>query len=236
MRKNAEEMSANGELIDAGRKLVFDGARYKRSYMFEWAGAPIIQDPEDIVVTQEAIWRTRPTIIIETGVARGGSVLFLAAMMQMVGGGRVIGVDIDIRPHNRNTIKESPFSKYIHLIDGSSIAQSTFDKIKTQITNDDRVMVILDSNHTHDHVAAELKLYADLVTPECHLVVADTLVEHAPAALHADRPWGVGDNPMTAARAFLEKRPDFEIDAEICDKLLTSSNPSGYLIRRDAKV
>ncbi len=207
------------------------GALY--SYNFEWMGVPIIQYPQDIVALQELIWRIKPKVIVETGVARGGSVIFLASMLELAGtGGTVIGVDIDIRPHNREVIETHPMAHRIQLVQGSSIDPTIVETVKAQArkaAGDGPILVILDSNHTHDHVLAELRAYADLVQAGSYLVALDTVVERLPPELAFDRPWGPGDNPMTAVDAFLTECDRFEIDHEIDAKLLISVGPRGYL-------
>ncbi|MFA7431926.1 MAG: cephalosporin hydroxylase family protein [Rhodospirillaceae bacterium] len=207
------------------------GALY--SYNFEWMGVPIIQYPQDIMALQELIWTIRPKVIVETGVARGGSVVFLASMLELAGNdGTVIGVDIDIRPHNRAVIENHPMARRIRLVQGSSIEPAVVEEVKTlarAAAGNVPILVILDSNHTHDHVLAELRAYEDLVGPGSYLIALDTVVERLPAELAFDRPWGPGDNPMTAVDAFLAESDRFEIDHEIDSKLLISVGPRGYL-------
>lgn len=205
--------------------------KFDYTYQSTWMGLPIIQSPSDIVVQQEIIWGCRPTVIIETGVARGGSVVFLASMLSLVNGRKVIGVDIDIRAHNRARIEAHPMAKMIELIEGSSTAPDTIGAVKRELREDDRVMVVLDSNHTHTHVLEELRLFAPLVTPGQFLVVADTVVEYLPVQDHRPRPWGPGNNPMTAMREFQLYHPEFITDRSINDKLALSCNPEGYLRR-----
>lgn len=232
-RRLAAEMAADPKLAKAALETLILADSYDFTYQWHWGGLPIIQSPIDILVTQEIVWAAKPTVIIEAGVARGGSVVFLASLLSMLGeGGRVIGVDIDIRAHNRARIEAHKFAPAITLIQGSSIDEGTVAEVRSHIRPDDRVMVVLDSNHTHDHVLAELELYAPLVTQGQYMIVADTLVELIPAQAHRPRPWGIGDNPMTAMDAYLASHPEFEIDQEIENKLLLSCNPRGYLKRR----
>lgn len=200
------------------------------SYNFDWLGLPIIQFPQDIVAIQEVIWKTKPDLIIETGVARGGSLILSASILHLLNGnGRVIGVDIDIRTHNREAIENHPLAHRISLVQGSSIDHSIVDQVKKYIKSGDRVMVILDSNHTHQHVLEELRLYSPFVTKDCYLVVMDTVVEDMPEDYFPDRPWGKGDNPKTAVHAFMKETNRFEIDASIHNKLLITVAPDGYL-------
>ncbi|HMP61140.1 MAG TPA: cephalosporin hydroxylase family protein [Gemmatales bacterium] len=202
----------------------------KYSYRFTWLGRPIIQYPQDIVAMQELLWQVRPDLVIETGVAHGGSLILYASILELIGGpGLVVGVDIDIRPHNREAIEDHPLGHRIELIQGSSTAAETLDAVRAMIDGKQTVLVVLDSNHTHDHVLDELRLYAPLVTPGSYLVVFDTAVEHLPAEACADRPWGPGNNPLTAVRQFLNETSDFVVDAEIEDRLLVTVAPSGYL-------
>lgn len=202
----------------------------KYSYNFDWLGVPIIQYPQDIVAMQEIVWRVKPDLVIETGVARGGSIIFYVSMMKLLGkGGRVVGVDIDIRPHNRDSIESHPLADCVSLIEGSSIDPDTVAKVAEHAKSAKRPLVILDSHHTHDHVLKELEMYSPFVKAGSYLVVFDTGVEVLPPELIVDRPWGPGDNPMTAVREFLSKNDRFEIDREVDAKLLVSVAPEGYL-------
>lgn len=208
--------------------------RHNWSYQWSWLGLPVIQIPTDIVALQELIWRARPQLIIETGVARGGSLAVSASVLQLIGEGHVIGIDIDIRQHNRLAIESHPLAGRITLIEGSSVEDSVVEEVARKAAGVERVMVILDSNHTHEHVAAELKRYSGLVSVGQYLVVCDTVVEDLPQQSHRPRSWGKGDNPATAVRGFLSRSDEFEIDVEIQNKLLISSSPNGYLRRRSA--
>ncbi len=205
--------------------------QYDWSYQWNWLGVPIIQIPPDIVATQEIIWETRPQFIIETGVARGGSLIFYASILQLIGDGRVIGIDIDIRDHNRHAVEAHPMSTRIDLIQGSSIDPELVGGVAERVRGAERVMVILDSNHTHQHVLDELRLYAPLVSKGQFLIVADTVVEDIPAQAHRRRPWGPGNNPGTAVKAFLKESDDFEVDPFFNAKLLVTSSHGGYLRR-----
>ncbi|MWV26693.1 cephalosporin hydroxylase family protein [Aurantiacibacter rhizosphaerae] len=208
------------------------------SYNFDWLGLPIIQYPQDIVAMQELIWKIQPDVIVETGVARGGSLIFYASMMELVancGGnsdGRVIGIDIDIRQPNRDAIEAHAMAKRIELVQGSSIDTEVVDQVRDMVGDAAKVLVCLDSNHTHDHVLEELRAYAPMTTPGSYCVVFDTLVENLPDAAIGDRPWGKGNNPLTAVRAYREESDAFETDARIHDKLQVSVAREGYLRRR----
>ncbi len=186
------------------------GWELKNSYTFTWLGRPTIQLPEDLMRAQEAICQVRPDVIIECGVAHGGSLVFFASLCQLLGTGRVIGIDVDIRSHNRRALTEHSLSSLITLVDGSSIDAAVLQQVRANVRPDDRVMVFLDSNHSKDHVAAELDAYADLVSVGSYLVVADGIMEGL-----ADSPLGQPDwtwnNPRGAVREFLARRSDFTL-------------------------
>ena len=203
------------------------GSKY--SYNFTWLGRPIIQLPQDMIAIQEVIWNIKPDLIIETGIAHGGSLILSASILELIGQGEVLGIDIDIRPHNLEAIEKHPMSKRIKMIEGSSINEGIISKVKNYADGKDTVLVILDSNHTHDHVLAELRAYSSLVTIGSYCIVLDTLIEDIPDKFHVDRPWGVGNNPKTAAREFLQNNDRFEIDKKIENKLLITVAPDGYL-------
>jgi cephalosporin hydroxylase len=199
------------------------------SYVWSWLGLPIIQMPTDVVAMQEVIWSRRPQVIVETGVARGGSVILHSSILSLIGEGRVVAVDIDIRAHNREAIESHPLASRVELLEGSSTDPRTLERVREAIGGAERVMVALDSNHTHAHVLEELQLYAPLVTPGQFLVVSDTFVEQLDSHSGRPRPWGPGDNPGTAVEAFLRTTDRFVRDADINSKLLMSSAPGGYL-------
>lgn len=230
-RVKALEMGQDAELRALGVDLFRCSDRHDWSYQWNWLGVPIIQIPPDIVATQEIIWETRPQFIIETGVARGGSLIFYASILELMGEGRVIGIDIDIRAHNRDSIERHPMSKRIDLIEGSSIDDGLLADLRRRIGDAERVMVILDSNHTHQHVYDELKAYAPLVTEGQYLIVADTIIEDIPPQAHRPRPWGPGNNPGTAAKAFLQEDAGFALDPVVNAKLLVTSSYGGYMKR-----
>lgn len=205
----------------------------KYMYNFSWMGRPIIQTPVDMMAMQELIWQVKPQVIVETGVAHGGSLLFYASLLELLGEGEVIGVDIDIRAHNRKAIEEHPMSRRLHLIQGSSTSVEVVEQVRTRVIGKQRVMVCLDSNHTEEHVLAELDAYAGLVTKGSYLVVFDSVVEDLPKDFFADRPWNVGDNPKTAVHKWLPKHPEFVIDRDFESKLLLTVCPDGFLKRID---
>ena len=204
--------------------------KYKYSYNFTWLGRPIIQFPQDIVAVQEIIWKVKPNLIIETGIAHGGSLILSASILELIGGdGRVLGIDIDIRDHNRVEIEKHPVYRRICMIEGSSIDEKIAEQVYVFAKGGKRIMVFLDSMHTHDHVLRELELYSPLVTKGSYLVVFDTIIEDMPDDFFPNRPWGKGNNPKTAVLEFLNKNDCFEIDKEIENKLLITVAPDGYL-------
>jgi len=222
----------NAPLSGKAADFLVESLHSNYSYNFSWMGLPVIQYPQDLVALQEIIFATKPDLIIETGVARGGSLAFFASMLELLGGnGIVVGVDIDIRAHNRVRIMEHPLNHRIRLVEGSSLESSTVATVKTFVEGRKRIMVSLDSNHTHDHVLQELNLYAPLVTQGCYCIVFDTIVEIMPEGSYSDRPWGKGNNPMTAVQAYLAINNSFVVDTEIENKLLITAAPSGYLKR-----
>lgn len=203
----------------------------KYMYNFSWMGRPIIQTPVDMMAMQELIWQVKPQVIVETGVAHGGSLLFYASLLELLGEGEVIGIDIDIRAHNRQAIEVHPMSKRLHLIQGSSTSSDVIEQVRARVAGKQRVMVCLDSNHTEEHVLAELEAYSGLVTRGSYLVVFDSLVEDLPKGFFADRPWNVGDNPKTAVHKWLPTHPEFVIDNDFESKLLLTVCPDGFLKR-----
>lgn len=206
----------------------------RKQYMnnFSWLGRPLIQLPSDAMAMQEIIWAVKPDLIIETGVAHGGSVVLSASLLELLGHGEVLGIDIDIRPHNRQAIEAHPLARRISLIEGSSTDPTVVAQVRERAAGKARVLVCLDSNHTHDHVLAELEAYAGLVSVDSYCIVFDTFVEDMPADhVWTDRPWGKGNNPKTAVRAWLQDHPEFEIDHSIDDRLLVTSAPDGFLRR-----
>jgi cephalosporin hydroxylase len=226
IRKQGKDSAVKG----LSNTWIRETARYKYSYNFSWMGRPIIQFPQDIIAMQEIIWRVKPQLIIETGIAHGGSGIFYASMLELLGNdGMVLGIDIDIRPHNRVEIEKHPMSKRIKMIEGSSIDHGIVAQVHAIAKGKSPILVALDSMHTHQHVLEELKAYSPLVTKNSYLVVFDTSVEDMPDDFFQDRPWGKGDNPKTAVWEFLKTNDRFEVDREIEDKLLITVAPDGYL-------
>lgn len=224
------KMAADGDLVTLASQFFVRSCEYKYSYNFSWLGRPIIQFPQDMIAMQEIIWRVKPDLIIETGIAHGGSLIFSASMLELLGGnGQVLGIDIDIRQPNRVELENHPLSKRISMIEGSSIDEAVAQKVREFAAGKSQVLVALDSNHTHDHVLSELKLYSPLVTKDSYLVVFDTVIEDMPSAFFSDRPWSKGNNPKTAVYEFLRTTDRFEIDKEIDSKLLITVAPDGYL-------
>jgi cephalosporin hydroxylase len=223
-------MAADTDTRRLSRALFDRSCEFRYSYNFSWMGRPIIQYPQDIIALQEIIWSVKPQLIVETGVAHGGSLVFLASMLELIGGeGRVVGVDIEIRPHNRQAIEEHRMASRITLVEGSSTDAAVVSEVHALAEGRRPIMVILDSNHSHAHVLKELQAYAPLVTNGSYLVVFDTVVEDMPADAFPNRPWGRGNSPKTAVREFLASTTRFAIDHEIDGKLLLTVAPDGYL-------
>jgi len=206
--------------------------KYDYAYLWSWMGVPIIQMPADVMATQEVIWNTKPDVIIETGVARGGSMIFMASLLKVIGKGKVIGVDIDIRAHNRDSIETHPLSPLITLIEGPSTTAETLAKVKAEIPAGASVMVVLDSDHSRDHVLDELRCYGPLVTEGQYIVVADTLLgrgDMSQTPTKRSKIWYPGDEPYAALNAYLKETDRFETDEVLNGKLVLSSSPGGYL-------
>lgn len=230
-RKNIEAMGNNKALKQQGLDLMLASADQKYTYNFTWLGRPIIQYPQDMIALQEIIWEVKPDLIIETGIAHGGSLIFNASILALLGGqGHVLGIDIDIREHNRKEIEQHPLSKYITMLQGSSVDESMIAKVHSFAKGKKNILVILDSNHTHEHVLAELRAYAPLVHKDSYCIVFDTAVEDMPADYDwSPRPWGKGNNPKTAVWEYLKENTNFEIDKTVENKLLLTVAPDGYL-------
>jgi cephalosporin hydroxylase len=245
--ENVKALANDHELARLSSEWINQGAPNRYSYNFEWLGRPIIQYPQDIVCLQELIWTIRPNVIVETGIAHGGSLILSASMLALLDmcdaisndtpldvrapSRQVIGVDIDIRAHNRAAIEAHPLSRYITMIEGSSLDPAIIQQVHDVAGGRGATLVCLDSNHTHDHVLAELSAYAPLVTPDSYCVVFDTIIEDMAADMHPDRPWGQGNNPKTAVWEFLKAHSEFEIDREIPQRLQITAVPDGYLRR-----
>ena len=237
----------NQELLTATQAFNLLSLNAKYSYNFTSLGRPIIQYPQDMVAMQELIWKVKPDLIIETGIAHGGSLIMSASMLALLdmceaiesgveidprkSKRKVLGLDIDIRKHNREAIEAHPMSSRIQTIQGSSIVSEAIEEVKSVARNYQRVLVCLDSNHTHDHVLAELEAYAPLTSLGSYCVVFDTIIEDMPKSIFLDRPWGQGNNPKTAVREYLKIHSEFEIDKQIQNKLLITVAPEGYLKR-----
>ncbi len=244
---NISNLKNDIDLQALSRIWVREISRHRWAYNFQWMGRPIIQFPNDAWAMQEIIWKTKPDLIIETGIAHGGSLIFSAAMLAFLdmcealelgttfdpkqSKRKVVGVDIDIRVHNRKAVEEHPMSSRIEMIQGSSISPVVAERVSTIAKSYDRIMVCLDSNHSHDHVLSELEIYAPLTSIGSYCVVLDTLVEDMPGEFFENRPWGPGNSPKTAVHEYLQTHPEFKIDKSIDYKLLISVAPDGYLRR-----
>lgn len=247
VKRNIARLGENVDLKELSKKWMRAVAPYRYVYNFSWLGRPIIQFPQDMVAMQELIWHVKPDLIVETGIAHGGSLVMSASILALldycdaVQSGemldpahprrKVLGIDIDIRRHNRTAIEAHPLANRIEMIQGSSIAPEIIELVRAQSKGFSRILVCLDSNHSHQHVLAELVAYAPLVTPGSYCVVSDTDIEDMPAGSFPDRPWDKGNNPKTAVWEYLRTHPEFEIDKEIDHKLLISVAPDGYLRR-----
>lgn len=229
---SALQMGADSELQEMAKKVLVRSDQYHWSYQWTWLGIPIIQMPPDMIAIQEIIWKNKPQLIIETGIARGGSLILSASILELIGEGEVIGIDLEIRPHNRESVESHPLAKRITLIESDSLAPELHERLAIATQNLERVMVILDSDHTHEHVLRELKIFCEFVSPGQYLIVADTVVEYIPEQAHRSRPWGIGNNPATALREFMQFDDRFNEDAVINSKLLITSSPGGYLVRK----
>ncbi len=227
-----EKMRHDPEVRELADKWFNLMLRYKYHYRFSWLGIPIIQFPQDMIAMQEIVWKVKPDLIIETGIAHGGSLVFYASMLELIGGdGQVVGVDIDIREHNRVNIEKHPMCKRITMIEGSSVDENTVQKVYKLAKGRDRVMVVLDSNHTYEHVCDELRFYSPLVAKDSYLIVCDTVIEDIPDEFCKDRPWSKGNNSKTAVLEFLKDNDEFINDESIDEKLFLTVCPNGFLKR-----
>jgi len=247
VRQRIKNTAGNSPLEEAAAAFMEKSLPPQYSYNFEWLGRPIIQYPQDMVAMQELIWQIKPDLIIETGIAHGGSLVLSASMLALLdmcdaiktgetidpkqSKRMVLGIDIDIRAHNRAAIEAHPMASRIQMIQGSSIDPEIIDQVKSIAANHSRVLVCLDSNHTHAHVLAELEAYAPLTSKGSYCIVFDTIIEDMPVDMFPDRPWGPGNNPKTAVREYLKTHPEFQIDKSIDHKLLISVAPDGFLMR-----
>ena len=248
-KKEILAQATNSKLNSLTNDWLLESAKAKYSYHFSWLGRPIIQYPQDIIGLQEILWKVKPDLIIETGIARGGSLIFLAGILELIavcGGSKnakVIGIDIDIREHNKKAILQHPLSKRIEMIEGSSVDSGIFEQVKKKIEVGKKTLVCLDSNHTYEHVKKELQLYGPLISKGSYIIVFDTVVEDLPENFFSDRSWGPGNSPKTAVSEYIEELEKqsfygadgtllkFQIDREIENKLLITVAPSGYLER-----
>ena len=242
-----EEYANDKEFSILSKKWLQVSMQRKYVYNFDWMGRPIIQYPQDMAAVQELIWAVRPDVVIETGVAHGGSLVLSASMLAMLdmcdaiqsgttidprqSARKVIGIDIDIRAHNRAAIEAHPMASRIRLVQGSSVDPAVIAQVRAQVELGQCVIVFLDSMHTHEHVLAELTAYAPLVTPASYCVVFDTFVEDMPPNFFSDRPWDVGNNPKTAVVQWSKTHPEFVNDAQWEQKLMVTVAPGGFLQR-----
>lgn len=230
VQANIDGLKRDTELKARSLTWLRDTLPHRYSYNFSWMGRPIIQYPQDMIAMQEIVWAVKPDLVIETGIAHGGSIVYYASLLELLGHGEVIGIDVDIRAHNRAAIEAHPMSRRIRLIQGSSIDEDVVSQVRA-LASGKRAVVVLDANHTHEHVLAELRAYAPIVCIGGFCVVMDTIVEDMPAGFFPDRPWGAGNNPKTAVHAFLKEDERFEIDRDIEAKILITVAPDGYLKR-----
>ncbi len=234
---NVLSNSKDKNLLESSKEFMLETIRTTYSYNFLWMGRPIIQYPQDIVAMQEIIWEVKPDLIIETGIAHGGSLIFSASMLALLEAcgeiekGEVLGIDIDIRAHNKEAIEAHPMSKKITMFEGSSIDDEMIARVHEFAKRGKTILVCLDSNHTHAHVLAELRAYANLASVGSYCITFDTIVEDLPQNSFDNRPWGKGNNPKTAVWEFLKENDKFAIDKEVENKILITVAPDGYLKR-----
>jgi cephalosporin hydroxylase len=225
-------MDADPELDAARRTLLTKGFAYGYCRNFEWLGIPIIQWPQDVLALVEILWEVKPTLVVETGVAFGGALLLYASIQRLAGiEPNVVGVEVGMRPGNRERLAAHPLSSGITIVDGSSTDPAVVDAVAARVAATERTLVILDSDHTHEHVAAELDRYARFVTPGSYLIVYGTSVADLPKEVMLERPWGPERNPGTALAAWLPTHPEFVVAREIDTRLVISDAPGGYLRR-----
>ena len=247
-KKNIKKLGEDLKCKQASLDFINKTYIHQYSYHFNSLGRPIIQYPQDMIAMQELIWEIKPDLIIETGIAHGGSLILYASALahldicQSIELGesfnpknsnrKVLGIDIDIRAHNKEEIEKHPMFSWIQMIQGSSVSSDIIEQVKKEAKKYKNVLVCLDSNHTHDHVLAELQAYAPLTSVDSYCVVFDTIIEDiSKEMVPAKRSWGHGNNPKTAVREFLKTHQEFEIDKSIEDKLQITAAPDGYLKR-----
>jgi cephalosporin hydroxylase len=226
------KLGKNRSLKQLSIRWLMVSSLFEYSYHFSWLGRPIIQFPQDMIAVQEIIWKTKPELIIETGIARGGSLIFSASILELLGNGKVIGIDIDIHKENRRKIEQHPLAKRIIMIEGSSTDESVVKKVHKIAKGKKRIMVMLDSNHTHEHVLNELQSYSGLVTKGSYLIVFDTIIDDIPIKMQkklVKGKWSVGNSPKSAVIEFLNQTNRFVVDKEIENKLLITVAPHGFL-------
>jgi cephalosporin hydroxylase len=227
--KKIKFMQKDKKLLKTTRNWFDQAFQHEYPYHFSWLGRPIIQFPQDMIAIQELIWKIKPDLIIETGIAHGGSLIFSASILELLGKGKVVGIDIDIRKHNKKEIEKHPLKKRITMIEGSSLDENVLKKVKKIAQNKKRILLFLDSFHTHDHVLKELESYSPLIRKGEHIIVFDTVIEFMPKGSFPNRPWSKGNNPHTAVKTFVKQNKRFKIDKEIEKKLLITSCPDGFL-------
>lgn len=230
VENNIEALQADEAIQETSSRWLRQTHDLRYEYNFTWLGRPVLQLPQDILALQEIVWRVQPDLIIETGVAHGGSVVFFASLLEMLGGdGEVLGIDLEVREHNRREIRNHPLSRRIRLLEGSSTDAAVVAQAAEFVSRHQRVLVVLDSDHTEAHVLEELRNYAPFVTAGSYLVVCDTSIETLDADAFPDRDWGPGNSPGSAVSRFLTETDRFEVDTRIDAKLLLSNSPGGYL-------
>lgn len=228
-KKQIQAMAGDAEFVELSKQWAIRSLAYRYPNHFSWLGRPILQFPQDIIALQELIWKVKPEVIVETGIARGGSLVFYASMLELLGNrGEVIGIELALRKHNRAAIRKHPMAKRIKIIDGSSIDPNVARQVHAYV-GPRQAMVVLDSNHTHDHVLQELNLYSDLVRKGSYLIVSDTFLELFPPGYFSNRPWDKGNNPATAVQQFMTTNKRFINDKCLVEKLGITDNPTGYL-------
>jgi len=231
-RKAILDMGKDKEFRKMSLDWILKSNVHKYGYNFTWMGRPVIQFPNDMFIIQELIWKVRPDLIIETGIAHGGSIIFSASMLELIGGdGKVVGIDVDIRKHNREEIEKHPMMKRIVMLEGSSTDEKIVNQVYELAKDKKSIMVFLDSHHSHKHVLGEMNAYGKLVSINSYMVVFDTCIELFPKGYCSDRPWDVGDNPMTAMYEYLRNNDNFIIDELVNSKAIITAAPKGYLKR-----
>jgi len=230
-KKNIKRLGQDNNLKATALKFLLDSRKYNYTYNFNWLGRPIIQIPQDVLAMQEIVWQVKPDFVIETGIAHGGSLIFYASLLELIGKGKVLGIDIDIREHNRKEIKKHKMFKRIEMIEGSSTDEKVIKEVKRIARGHKKILVCLDSLHSHSHVLRELELYSSFVSKGSYLVVFDTAIRYVPQKLLEGKDWSKTKNPASAVKAFLNKNKNFIADKEIENKILITVAPGGFLKR-----